>query len=1151
MEPLESAFDGAYRAFTFYPNEKCFTVEQLFLACNEGIKLLLLHLIHYGFNVKVFVTARIHFAKINISDGSVEKEDYSYFSNTATPIQTEQCVEMFLNDTKNALSEHVDKFTRKGSNWIVQSIDFLCVRVVRYRLMKGGANNFKLPPELTRKQCVINVDVDFQQCLKYAIIVALHYDDIDNTQRNAHIRGLYDQFLDRYNFEGLQFPSTVADIILFQKQNKEVAINALLYHVATDTKQASVEPLYHPPHSIILGRRLANILLIHQHWLPIVNLNRLLGQGKANAVYCFRCLRNLYHRDRLEKHLQKCYNTVGQKETMPAADKAFKKFNDWSKMLSPPAIIYADVEVLLQRTAAAAAEGVKKQRPIQTHMPIAVGAYAVPHKDLPGVSPHIKLYQGLDCMERFCQDLNDLVIAAYVYNRYNCQQPQQRLPAEVQIFNEATCCEYCHKSFLLVPKVWHHCHISGRFLAAVCQECNTKVHQPIRTLPIVFHNLKNYDMHALCIAGLAKIGHWRLSPIAQTTERYITLTAYNQVDIDENGSPIYFTLRFIDSYQFLSASLDRLASSLDRQAMQHVQGLRHVYYELDEDVLYHKGVFPYSYLDCEEKMDERQLPAIEEFFDTLSNSQRTTPADYARAQKAWRQFNCRTLGDYLMRYLQVDCLLLADVFENYRVNSIREYALDPANFITLPQYTFAAAFKQSQCDLLTDVEMYEHFEDGIRGGMCFVNKHLLQAQNLAITPTLSTHPSTHTYISYWDANNLYGNALRQLLPCAEFVWLTRQEAQSIDWAAIDTEGQYGYCLRVDLHYPPAVQDATQDYPLAAEQADVEFEMFTPFMKQQWAKRCEMRESAAACGYKKERKLLMSVSDKKDYVVHFKLLKFYLKMGLQLMQVHSVIKFKQAAIFRDYIDHNSALRQAATDDFSKDMYKLLNNSLFGKTMENVRGRKDYKLVNNEASLLKETSKPQFISLHRFAEDLVLVHLFNLNVKLDKPIFIGQAVLDLSKLIMYELRYETLPKYEAEFGGKIEVCGGDTDSLVCFITGINLSEQLHPAMLRDDLLDSSNYVNTHVLWSSKNKARLGCIKDEVCGEVLREAVLLKPKCYSMITLNNKHNKKTAKGVQRCVREAITHERYLEVLLIQKEVMCNMCRFDSQDHIVFTIE
>src|SRR6266853_6834988 len=84
-------------------------------------------------------------------------------------------------------------------------------------------------------------------------------------------------------------------------------------------------------------------------------------------------------------------------------------------------------------------------------------------------------------------------------------------------------------------------------------------------------------------------------------------------------------------------------------------------------------------------------------FLTLTNSQRTTPADYARAQKAWRQFNCRTLGDYLMRYLQVDCLLLADVFENYRVNSIREYALDPANFITLPQYTFAAAFKQSQC----------------------------------------------------------------------------------------------------------------------------------------------------------------------------------------------------------------------------------------------------------------------------------------------------------------------------------------------------------------------------------------------------------------------------------------------------------------------
>jgi hypothetical protein len=176
--------------------------------------------------------------------------------------------------------------------------------------------------------------------------------------------------------------------------------------------------------------------------------------------------------------------------------------------------------------------------------------------------------------------------------------------------------------------------------------------------------------------------------------------------------------------------------------------------------------------------------------------------------------------------------------------------------------------------------------------------------------------------------------------------------------------------------------------------------------------------------------------------------------------------------------------------------------------------------------------------------------NLEVKLNKPIFIGQAVLDLSKLTMYELRYTQFPRYEAEFGGTISVIGGDTDSLFCTVRNINLNNELHPAMLRDGLLDSSNFPRQHALFSNANKAKLGCIKDELAGEVIREAVLLKPKCYSMQTVMG-YEKKTAKGVQYCVRQAISHDKYREVFERQIEVVRNVRRFQSKDHIVSTIQ
>src|SRR6266853_2381819 len=309
-------------------------------------------------------------------------------------------------------------------------------------------------------------------------------------------------------------------------------------------------------------------------------------------------------------------------------------------------------------------------------------------------------------------------------------------------------------------------------------------------------------MHALCLDGFFKIKNWQLKPISLTKKKYVTLPAKFEVNRDAANKAVYYEIRFIDSFQFLASSLDKLSSNLDTAQKVHTDRLRTIY-PVDDDILFRKGIFPYSYLDDDDKLDDGELLPIAAFFDTLSNSLRTSDAEYQHAQKAWRQFQYFSLNDYLKRYLELDCLLLADVFENFRAAMIHNTELDPANFITLPQFTFAAAFRKTNCDLLMEENMYEFFEDGIRGGMTFVNQHHIQADNID-----TGNPNASNYIAYWDENNLYGNALSQLLPCSHFEWLTLREINALDWSTVDTEGEFGYTLKVNLEYPDDIHDKT-------------------------------------------------------------------------------------------------------------------------------------------------------------------------------------------------------------------------------------------------------------------------------------------------------------------------------------------------------
>jgi hypothetical protein len=609
-----------------------------------------------------------------------------------------------------------------------------------------------------------------------------------------------------------------------------------------------------------------------------------------------------------------------------------------------------------------------------------------------------------------------------------------------------------------------------------------------------------------------------------------------------DNKPIFFQLKFLDSYQFMFASLQSLVEKLPRNKFT----LMH-YHLGDYDWLYRKGIFPYSWLDSWSKLNENHFPSKEVFHDTLTDSINISDVEYQHAQRVWVEYHCHSFQDYLELYLKCDVLQLADVFENFREMCLHDDGLDAVNYFTIPQLTWDSAFKSTSCtvDLLTDVDMYNFFENGIRGGVVFVNKHHVATNHPSVPETYNANKK-HCELLYVDANNLYGHALSMKLPQNQFTWMTKEEMECIDWQFVDTEGDVGYTLEVNLLYPDHIHDSTMDLPFAPEKLTPKSEWLSPFMQEYFKLIYPDKKQ-----YKGTMKLMLTQLNKKKYIVHFKILKFYLQQGMKVTDFCRGIRYHQSAFFAPYIEANSIKRQQTSDKLLQDFYKLKNNSLFGKTMENLRGRKKFQLVNNEKQHQRLCSRDTFISSIYFTPQLVGVHCAKHEVKLCKPIYIGQCVLDNSKLVMYQLKYEKFAQYERILRGKIKLLGGDTDSFFLHLKNIDLDSLLH-IMINDKLLDTSNYNPLHALFSNERKAVLGCVKDEATGIKIKEMVLLRPKCYSMQLAEIKASKQRAKGVQsHLVKNILTHDDYLKTWQEKKAFYCNTRRIGSERHQLFTIQ
>ena len=229
---------------------------------------------------------------------------------------------------------------------------------------------------------------------------------------------------------------------------------------------------------------------------------------------------------------------------------------------------------------------------------------------------------------------------------------------------------------------------------------------------------------------------------------------------------------------------------------------------------------------------------------------------------------------------------------------------------------------------------------------------------------------------------------------------------------------------------------------------------------------------------------------------------------KIKKVHRIIEFNQEAWLKPYIDMNTELKKLAKNDFEKDLFKLMNNVVFGITMENIRKHRDIKLVTTDKKRSKLVSEPNYHTINYISEDLSIIEMNKIKVKMNKPIYLGLLILEISKLLMYVFWYDYMkPKY----GNNVKLCYMDTDS---FIMNIK-TEDFYKDIANDveNRYDTSNYEVNRPLPTGKNKKVIGLMKDELGGKIITEFVTLRPKTYSYLTDDCKEDKK-AKGTKKCV-------------------------------------
>ena len=711
-----------------------------------------------------------------------------------------------------------------------------------------------------------------------------------------------------------------------------------------------------------------------------------------------------------------------------------------------------------------------------------------------------------------CLNYNNKIKWAYYTGKKKLNLSKEE---KEELLKNSRSCYLCNKDLEEDKKVIEHNHLTGEIRGISCSSCNRLESRDGKQLPIFFHNGSGYDFHFITEELLKhETEYKKVKVLPKDSENYISITFGDQ----------YFKLVFKDSMRFLQSSIDNLSKTLkDDQYNILKRELNNA--DLFEDLKYYdkrersfKGVFPYDYFDSFDKLDLNKFPDKKEFYSLLYQKD-ISDKEYEHGKKIFDKY-CDTFKDYLLLYQKLDVLILSDVFENFRELCLKHYEIDPAYCYSAPGLSWNAGLKFTgiELELLTDKDMLDMFKDGIRGGFSGVlGKRFVEANNKYIKEGEIKNPN---YLWYTDANNLYGCGMSEKLPYKNFKWEEISESNNIDDYLNKCNDDIGMVFKVDLEYDDETKFKLRKFPPMPLSRKIEEEELSDYSRD------FLKDNNIKLG--NVEKLILDLYDKKEYIVHYDILKYYISLGIKVTKIHSIISFNHKAWLKPYIDFNTEMRTKTDNDFEKDFWKLMNNSFYGKTMENISNRCMVELTNKPEDLRRLASRDNLKDIIDFNDNFKAVLLNYKSMYFNKPIYLGMCVLDYSKLVMYKFYYDTIEKY---FPNN-EILYSDTDSMVINIYTEDFYSDLEKIK---DYLDTSNYSKDHPLYSNKNKKVIGKFKDELGGNIMTKFIGLRSKmyCYEYLEASEIKFKCLAKGINKTTKNEFNSESY-EKCLSQKKVI-----------------
>ena len=1005
-------------------------------------------------------------------------------------------------DIMTDLDNEIENRDMEGAGWNVQGINHLKIYFHKTNPINGMTYK-KFP---IRTNSILNIQNNDTYCFLWSILASIHPVDKD-----PHRVSKYIPYQNELNINDIDFTNglKITDINKFENLNNQLSINVFEY-TTDEENDYKLVPLYISKN--IENRRIIDLILYKNHYILLKKLHVFIGKHD-NIYVCRNCLSSYSVQSELTIHKKLCGNK--NKSVYIPSKESHVKWNKYYQKMPIYSIIIADFEAR-NEPINNQDNDTSKTIDVCKQIPSCNGFYVINKiNNLAIKMDYYKSSFGENNVKWFLNKISNIEFQMGEFFKQNLK-PKITTKSE-KSFLKSNNCWLCDNNFENInDKVRHYCKMTGRYLGAAHQTCIDYVNKVNlhKFIPVLYHNFSKYDCHMFFNELInSKVYTNNISIIPRTNEEYMSVN--------------YGCIKFLDSMRFLTTSLEKLTESLKDEDYIHLK--RH--FPNHWMLLKNKLAYPYEFyktLEDYEKPIEELLESGNEAYFSKTKNKIPDQEEIDRTNQIIKLFNIKNGKELTELYNKADVILLADIFEKFIEVSKTEFGINPLYNISLPGTTWSNGLKYTkiELELIKNVDLFQMFESGIRGGISGVfGDRYIESDN-------------NTVLLHVDMNNLYGFAMLCHLPTGNFqIYENNCITESFINKVLDTHdcSNTGYVLIVDLMYPDNIKYKTKNFPLCPENITID-----PVNYKQYMKEHEPNPNRPT------NKLICDQTNKEYYIVHYRNLKFYLRMDMIIKKVHRIVSFDQSPWLAKYIDYNTKKRAEADSDFMKDYHKNLICSFFGKTMEDVRNRIKVEFLKNtnERKILQFQSRLDFDGIHKSYQDYDSYTFKSNVVKMEKPIYLGFCILELSKLLMYETYYDKLQKYFGIDG--IQIHYQDTDAYIMSIKTKDIVNDLSNLQNQYKIFDFSNLSKEHKLFSNEYKKIPGYLKIETPKSLyIDKFVCLRSKCYAyMSKLDGYENK--FKGIVKGYKKEISFDQYYKCLNNQTyDKTCKQFCIRSHDH------